>query len=356
MSSEIDALMGIGIEDPRQLAEMLRRNAYAGDVMAGSTIKEVARGGMNDANVARAGAKQAGGLIRSREAAKQTQDNWQAGQDVDKLKRKQTQDNWQAGQDKTAAKRKTVSFHHPEDRKKVLNLLQDTDGNYTDIEKNPVDLNMVGTLEPWKAPYTGGLGRNKGGHTGSMGKIEKRNFEELGADIAPVAYAIEGYKPEFSKPTLLGMDMEGMPLVNSAENWAANNASVLTNDSEEEKATWWAGYRKFYELMERHKFFGAALTPTEQASWKAANINESMEAEDIQIRLNAIMNIKDRALIKAGDIARLKGASNEYIDMVLGNNMLEEEENMDITTEEFNALVAAGEDKDALLATYRVVD
>lgn len=41
---------------------------------------------------------------------------------------------------------------------------------------------------------------------------------------------------------------------------------------------WWKNYRKQAELVERHALFGAALTPTEQESWRSADIGPGMNA------------------------------------------------------------------------------
>jgi len=38
----------------------------------------------------------------------------------------------------------------------------------------------------------------------------------------------------------------------------------------QERANWWSQFQMFQELPMRHKLFGAALTPTESASWRAA--------------------------------------------------------------------------------------
>lgn len=48
---------------------------------------------------------------------------------------------------------------------------------------------------------------------------------------------------------------------------------------------WWKNYRKQAELIERHALFGAALTPTEQASWTSADIGPGMDAGVIKTNL-----------------------------------------------------------------------
>lgn len=48
---------------------------------------------------------------------------------------------------------------------------------------------------------------------------------------------------------------------------------------------WWKDYRKNAELVERHALFGAALTPTEQASWRSADVAPGMAADVVKANL-----------------------------------------------------------------------
>jgi hypothetical protein len=51
-------------------------------------------------------------------------------------------------------------------------------------------------------------------------------------------------------------------------------------------AEWWRNYKRDSELIERHGLFGAALSEREAASWRQADINEWMDADEIQRRLD----------------------------------------------------------------------
>lgn len=58
-----------------------------------------------------------------------------------------------------------------------------------------------------------------------------------------------------------------------------------TLGKDQDSVAWWKDYRKSAELVERHALFGAALTPTEQASWRNADIGPGMNAETIKRNL-----------------------------------------------------------------------
>jgi len=69
-------------------------------------------------------------------------------------------------------------------------------------------------------------------------------------------------------------------------NWYAQNAPErMTTADSRQRAQWWQDYRRNSELIERHELFGAALTPTEQASWRAATIHPNMNAATIRVNL-----------------------------------------------------------------------
>lgn len=55
--------------------------------------------------------------------------------------------------------------------------------------------------------------------------------------------------------------------------------------ADQNSVAWWKDYRKNAELTERHALFGAALTPTEQASWRSADISPGMDSEVITTNL-----------------------------------------------------------------------
>jgi hypothetical protein len=60
---------------------------------------------------------------------------------------------------------------------------------------------------------------------------------------------------------------------------------------DKDSVDWWKNYRKQAELIERHALFGAALTPTEQASWRSADIGPGMDAAVVR------RNLETRAVL-----------------------------------------------------------
>jgi hypothetical protein len=80
---------------------------------------------------------------------------------------------------------------------------------------------------------------------------------------------------------------------------------------DKESVEWWKNYRKQAELIERHALFGAALTPTEQSSWRAADISPGMHPDVIERNLKTrsdlskrVMSATKQDLIDAGHSAR----------------------------------------------------
>jgi hypothetical protein len=74
------------------------------------------------------------------------------------------------------------------------------------------------------------------------------------------------FKPEYAGKGLLGLGAD-MQLS------ASGNLGV-----DKDSVEWWKNYRKQAELVERHALFGAALTPTEQGSWRSADIAPGLDA------------------------------------------------------------------------------
>jgi hypothetical protein len=81
------------------------------------------------------------------------------------------------------------------------------------------------------------------------------------------------FAPEFAGKGVLGYGADAQLAVSG--NVGADKKSV----------EWWKNYRKQAELIERHALFGAALTPTEQGSWRSADIGPGMNADVIASNL-----------------------------------------------------------------------
>jgi len=69
----------------------------------------------------------------------------------------------------------------------------------------------------------------------------------------------------------------------------------------DDAAQWWKTYAKQSELVERHKLFGAALTPVEQESWRAADISSGMKADTIKANLAIRKALADKVFANSVD-------------------------------------------------------
>jgi hypothetical protein len=67
-------------------------------------------------------------------------------------------------------------------------------------------------------------------------------------------------------------------------NWIARHMTGRSQGMRR-AAQWWQDYQRNVELVERHEMFGAALTPTEQSAWRAADINPNMAPDMIRANL-----------------------------------------------------------------------
>lgn len=85
------------------------------------------------------------------------------------------------------------------------------------------------------------------------------------------------FEPRFASKGFLGYGADAQLAI----------SSVFGTDAD--AVDWWKNYLKDVALVERHEKFGSALTPTEQASWKAADINPGMAPKVIE------RNLKQRA-------------------------------------------------------------
>lgn len=100
-----------------------------------------------------------------------------------------------------------------------------------------------------------------------------KNITEARDNAATIDRLNSSFKDDFASKGVLGM---GSDLALSAK-------SVLGSDGD--AVDWWKNYRKQAELVERHALFGAALTPTEQASWRSSDIGPGMDSKVIKRNL-----------------------------------------------------------------------
>jgi hypothetical protein len=63
----------------------------------------------------------------------------------------------------------------------------------------------------------------------------------------------------------------------------------LGTEKMEEAEQWWSNWNRFYTLETRNRLFGATLTPNEQRAWNAADINPSMDPDEIRTRVSNLL-------------------------------------------------------------------
>lgn len=116
------------------------------------------------------------------------------------------------------------------------------------------------------------------------------------------------FKPEFAGKGLYGLGADASMMVKG-------NLGM-----DKEAVEWWKNYRKDVELTERHALFGAALTPSEQASWRSADIAPGMDPDVVAT------NLATRAALSKKVFANKKqdmidaGHNPARIDAIAGRN------------------------------------
>jgi hypothetical protein len=196
-----------------------------------------------------------------------------------------------------------------------------------DSRMNPVDLNDANKVFPPKS--------KSGGREGFYKTTPKQqsDFEALSKSFQDMDYAKDSFKDNYANPG-------GIPAVNTFKLWKAKAAPITASDEDKESAQWWANYQRMYELPLRHDFFGGALTATEAALWKAANITPDMEPEQIKesLRVQEALYRKMGAVVRSRELA--KGGTGDYLDRVFPEDVfyVDESVNDEIT----NSLLKKG--------------
>jgi len=332
MSSEIDALMGLGMQpDPRQLAEMLRGNAYAGDVMAGSTIKEVARGGMNDANVAREGAAQAGVLNQRREASKLSRT--MANRKGDAPKAMALYYNINDPEDKRMLYQEGSSLMDGDTQSAVerpSNWRKVQDKGSEKRTGDPVMMRHKDTGETARLsfnPYTTETSKVGGkkevvdmaDYQNVLPSFESKQVGEAVDDIAAykVLTDLEGTLDEVK----IGTDEGDVPMERRIRMWAGKTfptiAEEVLGDDAYEMLGWQKKRERWYAMLERHKLFGSALSEGERKLWVDGNVNADSTTGQVMADMRELVQMsRDKLTGKIegyGGIYNRDDVSRNYI-------------------------------------------
>jgi hypothetical protein len=135
-----------------------------------------------------------------------------------------------------------------------------------------------------------------------------KQIQEARDNAATIERASSTFKPEFASKGVLGMGADA--------SMSAKGVLGLDKDS----VAWWKDYRKQAELIERHALFGAALTPTEQASWRSADIHPGMDAAVIKTNLATRAALARKVAENTAADMKDAGHNGERIDKIAARN------------------------------------
>jgi hypothetical protein len=130
---------------------------------------------------------------------------------------------------------------------------------------------------------------------------------ELGGELATMNRLASGFKDEYSGDLRSTLQREWGKAAGGA-------ASKKTQDM----TRWWSDQAMFDELPTRHELFGAALTATEQKSWKDAAISPNLSPDVIKERLATRRQIMNDAASRMRASAVAGGKSGKQFDAATG--------------------------------------
>ena len=130
------------------------------------------------------------------------------------------------------------------------------------------------------------------------------NITEARDNASTIASLKSSFKPGFAGKGVLGIGAD-------MQMSASGNIGV-----DKDAVEWWKNYRKQAELIERHALFGAALTPTEQASWRSSDIGPGMNADVIARNLDTRERMTKKVLERARQDSIDAGHSEKRVNSI----------------------------------------
>jgi hypothetical protein len=138
-----------------------------------------------------------------------------------------------------------------------------------------------------------------------LGAVLKQ-IQEARDNSVTISRLADAFKPAFANKGLLGLGADTQIGVSAA----------LGVDGD--AVDWWKNYRKQAELIERHALFGAALTPTEQASWRSADISPGMDNKVIERNLKNRKDLSAKILDNTRQDLIDAGHSEDKLNKIAG--------------------------------------
>jgi hypothetical protein len=159
-----------------------------------------------------------------------------------------------------------------------------------------------------------GTGRAVTGADGQpIGKKDKplsnaalKQLQEVRDNAVTLDTLLSGFKDDFAGKGVYGLGAD------------TSLAAKAVLGSDRESVEWWKNYRKQAELVERHSMFGAALTPTEQASWRNADIGPGLDKEVIKKNLQTRANLTKKMLETTRQDLIDAGQSEQRVNAIAG--------------------------------------
>ena len=119
--------------------------------------------------------------------------------------------------------------------------------------------------------------------SGSLGFSKPSNkataeFEEAAGMVGTISGMANSFKDEYTADFLTG----GM------QEFLGKTGGMPATETMEEMGRWWSDWKAHYENIQRNKLFGSALTESEKAEWRKANINSNMKPGTVRDKLETL--------------------------------------------------------------------
>jgi hypothetical protein len=131
-------------------------------------------------------------------------------------------------------------------------------------------------------------------------------LQEVRDNAVTLDTLLSGFKDDFAGKGVYGLGAD------------TSLAAKAVLGSDRESVEWWKNYRKQAELVERHAMFGAALTPTEQASWRNADIGPGLNKDVIKKNLQTRANLTKKMLETTRQDLIDAGQSEQRVNAIAG--------------------------------------
>lgn len=336
MADNISALLGLQPNNMNALADSLRGEQRMGDYYSMSTLSPIAQYGQQLQQRSQQAAKQGGSLSQAleKEATRKAEreQDYQRGLEASTLAHDRRMSHAQA--QKKADELKFDDFKPYVRGGKPVYISQKGSEVFELDENGDIKKTTMEGVSPYEKPSTSSS-KSSSNNTKLGGTVTSRDkvAKEAARHIQPFNIFKE-YKEDYSNITDVPFTdgVEGLPFVSQLENTMAKYAPVVTDEKSEEKAGWWSNYKQFYENPERHKLYGAALTPGEMRQWELANVTPSMTDKQIREKLAIQADLSKKVMEYYKDLQSTEYAP-EFLDKVYGKPMALADEVMGLTEE-----------------------